>query len=190
MPSLNIRKLISDNSHNTWCHSDIASHTQDEQHEKENYRENLKQKFKFYKLGAEFIVPFQIKHYLWQPIKFGDSVCVSIDKIALKLENQQLNYSQNPLPGYDTKARPAPPLTTEPMSLDPVKCAKWPSIAKIVQPATKDVNVSNNDTIVESLYMLCENLLYDEYIIMLPKHTDNEKKHCVTAAYHTCNAKE
>lgn len=33
--------------------------------------------------------------------------------------------------------------------------------------------------------MLCENLLNDEYMIMLPKHTDNEKKHCVTAAYQT-----
>lgn len=62
-------------------------------------------------------------------------------------------------------------------------------MAKIVQPAIRDVNVSNIETIVESLYTLCENLLKDEYIIMLPKHTDNEKKHCVTAAYQTCETK-
>lgn len=48
-------------------------------------------------------------------------------------------------------ARPVPPFTTDPMSFDPVKCARWPNMANIVQPAIRDVNVSNIETIVESL---------------------------------------
>lgn len=38
--------------------------------------------------------------------------------------------------------------------------------------------------------MLCSNLLNDEYMTMFPNPTANEKKHCVTAAYHTCKRKE
>lgn len=38
--------------------------------------------------------------------------------------------------------------------------------------------------------MLCSNLLNDEYMTMLPKPTANEKKHCVTAAYHTCKQRK
>lgn len=39
--------------------------------------------------------------------------------------------------------------------------------------------------IPNNLYILCLKLLYEEYMTTPPKQTDSEKKHCVTAAYHT-----
>lgn len=89
--------------------------------------------------------------------------------------------------GYEMNAKPAPPLTTCPTSAVPVTWAKWPKIPNIVKPANIDVNVSRVVTIVASRYTLCSNRLKDAYIIKFPKQTANEKKHCVMAAYQTCN---
>lgn len=92
--------------------------------------------------------------------------------------------------GYEMNAIPGPPLITELMSSVPNSCAKWPNIPKIVTPASKDVNVSSVVTIVASRYTLWLNLLNDEYIMMLPKPTAKEKKHCTTAAYQTYTSNE
>lgn len=52
--------------------------------------------------------------------------------------------------GYEIKAKPGPPITTDPISSVPNSCAKWPKIPNIVKPANIEVKVSNDATIVAS----------------------------------------
>lgn len=76
--------------------------------------------------------------------------------------------------GYEMKANPAPPFTTEPMSSVPISWARCPRIPNIVNPASREVIVSRPVTIAASLCTLCPNLLNEEYMMMLPKQTDRE----------------
>lgn len=91
--------------------------------------------------------------------------------------------------GYEMKAKPAPLFTTFETSSTPSSCAKCPKMPKMQQPASSDVKVSNVVTMFASRYTLCPNLLYEEYMMMLPKHTESEKKTWVMAAYQTFGSK-